>query len=113
MAGALQEITLLNQFEVRGDPDNLWRVGFAVKPKGTVVPRLSYTVLTPDKWGGDMFKCIDYLTESGLNPGLPSVWVQATTVPAIFASPDRWMLDAIDTLIEVKPHARRSNSSRR
>lgn len=110
MAGALQEITLLNQFEVRGDPDNLWRVGFAAKPKGGTIPRLSYTVLTPDQWGGDMFKCIDYLTERGLNPGLPSVWVQATTTNDIFSSPDRWMLDAINTLIEVKPNARRSRS---
>lgn len=110
-AGPTQELVLHNTHQVQGDPDNLWKVQFAAdslhesmkrfrdNPSGPAI-RVMYVLLTPDKEGGDLFKMIDRITEAGLNPGLPKVYVQATTVTAMQTSADRWMLDSPDTLHE-------------
>lgn len=107
-AGPTQELVLHNIHQVQGDPDNLWKVQFCAKsPIGDAKLdaeltnyRVMYVLLTPDKEGGDLFKMIDRITEAGLNPGLPKVYVQATTVTAMQTSADRWMLDSPDTLHE-------------
>lgn len=105
MANPTQELSLHNKHQVQGDPYNLWKVQFAAKVTGLINPdhhRVMYTLLTLDQWGGDIFKLMDYLTEKKLNPGLPKVWIQATTVPAMMTSSDKWMLDSMDTLHERK-----------
>lgn len=111
----LQTVTLLNQHAERGHADNLWRVGYTTKPHPNgELRRLRWTVLTPaDGEDADIFRLLDRLAEAGLNPGSSHVYVYATTIPEIFASEDRWMLDAINTLIEVKPRAPRKRARRR
>lgn len=105
MPNPTQELTLVNTHAEQGSPENLWKVQFAARKLNLgnkAQYRTMYVLVTPDRWQGDIFKLMDYLTEKKLNPGLPKVWIQATNIMAMQTSADKWMLDSMDTLHERK-----------